>query len=270
MRKSVVLSIVVLLLAMVGMPWVNCAAGAPASGGSAAIDPKAVEVMQKMGSYMANLQKYKVHADRIVEVILPNDQRLHSDRAVDLFVQKPDRLRANVTSAKRELEFFFDGKTFTLYTPRTKYYGSVAAKPTIAEMIEYVGSEHDIDFPLVDVLYHSDVLLKEVVSGKHIGMSLIRGVKCHHLAFRQKDIDWQVWIEEGDKPLMRRMIINDKTQKGEPLSVTNLSDWDVTPTFEANLFTFTPPQDVQKIKFVAAGEAGKIQGISKGAKPAKQ
>ena len=269
MRKSVGVGSVALLFAMLCMPWVSCAAGAPASSGTPAIDPKAVEVMQKMGSYMASLQKYKVHADRIVEVILPNDQRLFSDNSVDLFVQRPDRLRANLISAKRDLEFFYDGKTFTLYTPRTKYYASVTAKPTIAEMIQNVSSEYDIDFPLRDVLYHYDVLLKEVVSGEYIGMSLIRGAKCDQLAFRQKDIDWQVWIEEGEKPLVRRIAISDKTQKGEPISVTSLSDWDVNPTFEEDLFTFSPPQDAQKIKIVAVKEAGKIQGISKGAKPGK-
>jgi hypothetical protein len=270
MRKSLVLIGVVLLLTMVMMPWVSSAAGAPASGGSETVDPKAVQVMQKMGNYMAGLQKFKVHSDRIMEVILPNDQKLHSDRSTDLFVQKPDRLRVKVTSTKRDLEFFYDGKTFTLYTPRQKYYASAPAKPTIGEMIQYAGTEYDIEFPLVDVLYHHDVLLKDVVSGAHVGMSLIQGVKCHQLAFRQKDIDWEVWIEEGDKPLVRRIAICDKTQKGEPLTVTDLSNWDVSPTFEADLFTFTPPPDVQKIKFLAAGQGGMIQGISKGGKPPKQ
>lgn len=270
MRKFCVSIGVVLLLAMVGMPWVSVAVGAPASKGSETLDPKAVEVMQKMGEYMASLQKFKVHSDRIMEMILPNDQKLHSDRSSDLFVQKPDQLRVTVTSAKRDMDFFYDGKTFTLYTRRQKYYASAPAKPTIGEMIEQASSEYDIEFPLVDVLYHHDVLLKEVMSGNYVGRSLIQGVMCHQLAFRQKDIDWQVWIEEGGKPLLRRLVISDKSQKGEPLTIISLSNWDVSPTFEAGLFTFTPPADAQKIKFVTVGKEMGIQGASTGAKPAKQ
>lgn len=270
MRKALVLGSVILLLAMAGMPCASCAAGATASTGTETVDPKAKELMQKMGDYMESLQKFEVHSNRIMEVILPNGQKLLSDRSSNLFVQKPDRIRVNVSSAKRELQYYFDGKTFTVYTPRLKYYASVAAKPTIGEMIEHMGDEYDIDFPLADVLSKQEDLMKEVVSGSYVGKSLIQGIMCHQLAFRQKDIDWEVWIEEGEKPLLRRLAIRDKSQKGDPLTVISLSDWDVNPTFDENLFTFTAPQDAHKIKLLATEATEKIQGISKGAKPAKE
>ena len=36
-----------------------------------------------------------------------------------------------------------------------------------------------------------------VIDAKHIGRGVIDGVECEHLAFRNLDTDWQIWIEAG-------------------------------------------------------------------------
>ena len=51
-------------------------------------------------------------------------------------------------------------------------------------------------------------------------LSKVQGQLCHHLAFRQEDIDWQIWIENGPTPLPRKFLITDKKAKG--LQVTAL------------------------------------------------
>jgi hypothetical protein len=36
------------------------------------------------------------------------------------------------------------------------------------------------------------------------------GVECDHLAFRNADTDWQIWIESGAKPIPRKYVITSK------------------------------------------------------------
>ena len=39
-----------------------------------------------------------------------------------------------------------------------------------------------------------------VLEAKHIGRGVVEGVECEHLAFRNLDTDWQIWVEVGDRP----------------------------------------------------------------------
>ncbi len=43
-------------------------------------------------------------------------------------------------------------------------------------------------------------LVDGVLEAKHIGRGVVDGVECEHLAFRNLDTDWQLWVEVGDRP----------------------------------------------------------------------
>jgi hypothetical protein len=91
-------------------------------------------------------------------------------------------------------------------------------------------------------------LLQEVTKIGYIGTSKIDGVECDHLAVRQTEVDWQVWIEKDETPLPRKLVITTKTQPAQTQFMTKLR-WDLSPTIDDNLFSFTPPQDAVRIRF---------------------
>ena len=62
-------------------------------------------------------------------------------------------------------------------------------------------------------------------------------------------MDWQIWIEDGPKPVPRRFTITSKKIEGTPEFVVELSDWDTDPDFTDEVFEFTPPRGAQKIEF---------------------
>jgi hypothetical protein len=41
-------------------------------------------------------------------------------------------------------------------------------------------------------------------------------VLCDHLAFRQLDTDWQLWVEKGSRPLPRKIVITTRYEVGDP------------------------------------------------------
>ena len=88
--------------------------------------------------------------------------------------------------------------------------------------------------------------MEGTLAGFYLGLSKVQGQLCHHLAFRQKEIDWQIWIENGPTPLPRKFLITDKKAKG--LQVTALlSQWNTSPQLEESLFTFVVPEKAEKV-----------------------
>ena len=50
------------------------------------------------------------------------------------------------------------------------------------------------------------------------------GVVCDHLAFRNLDTDWQIWVESGERPLPRKYVITSKTVAAAPQYTLRLRD----------------------------------------------
>ena len=179
-----------------------------------------------------------------------------------LEVSRPNKLRAHRKGDIVNQEFFYDGKTLTLYNPRDNLYATTAAPPTIDEMLDFAREKLDIIAPASELLYKNaaDKMLKESSSGFVVGPSVVAGVKSTHLAFRGSEVDWQIWIEDGDKPLPRKFILTSKKVAGEPQFTVLIRSWDVTPKLTDQEFSFTPPKGAKKIEFLQlTAEAAKAK-----------
>jgi hypothetical protein len=107
---------------------------------------------------------------------------------------------------------------------------------------------YNLRAPLADLIYANayDYLMEGTLAGFYLGLSKVQGQLCHHLAFRQKDIDWQIWIEDGPTPLPRKFLITDKKAKGLQFTAW-LSQWNTSPQLEDSLFTFVVPVKAEKV-----------------------
>ncbi len=81
--------------------------------------------------------------------------------------------------------------------------------------------------PLADLLYSDPyaVLMAGVTYGRYLGIHQAAGVACHHLAFSQATIEWQIWIDAGDKPLPRKLVISYVQEPGEPQYSAVIRRW---------------------------------------------
>jgi hypothetical protein len=115
--------------------------------------------------------------------------------------------------------------------------------------------------PGSDLIYKNayNILTEDVISGFYIGMSVVGGVKCHHLAFRGNEVDWQIWIEEGNKPLPKKFIVTSKWMTGAPQFTVTIKSWNLSPKLADNMFTFVPPKGAQKIDFIRLTSGGMSQ-----------
>jgi hypothetical protein len=103
-------------------------------------------------------------------------------------VRRPNHLRAEVLSDRKQRTFFYDGKTLTLYAPRVNYYASVGAPPTIAELLQVLDQKYGVEMPLADLfLWGTDKDgIADIKVATYIGPGYVGGVDCEHYAFRQQ------------------------------------------------------------------------------------
>ena len=120
---------------------------------------------------------------------------------------------------RRERMYLYDGKTFTLFAKRLNYYATVPAPPTIGQLADKLDENYGIGVPLSDLFrWGTPGWSTERITGGHATSARApsSGTTCQHYAFRQDDIDWQIWIQKGDNPLPRKLVITTKTDEARP------------------------------------------------------
>ena len=208
------------------------------------IEPQAAQVLKQMTEYLG-LQQFSVQAEITEDVLL--DSGLNSGReSVTASVRRPDRLRVDSEGDVDDRQLFYDGKTITLMDLSKNVYSTIDVPPDIDAALNHTIKAYNLR-ALADLIYANayDYLMEGTLAGFYLGLSKVQGHLCHHLAFRQKEIDWQIWIENGPTPLPRKFLITDKKAKG--LQVTALlSQWNTSPQLEESLFTFVVPAKAEK------------------------
>ena len=70
---------------------------------------------------------------------------------------------------------------------------------------------------------------------------------CEHLAFSLENVDWQIWIEAGARPVPRKIVITYKDEENSPQYTAILSNWDFQTKLPDFLFKFAPPDGAKEI-----------------------
>ncbi len=230
--------------------WTLSASGADVKTTNAKpIDPSADKLLKRMGDYLAESPFFSVSAEIWQDVQLGSGQQVQAGRTVELQVRRPDRFHAEVHSTRRNRELFYDGKSVTLLDRIQNFYGSVPAPATLDEALDTAIERFGIEMPLEDLVvsdpYQS--AMQKIVSGRDIGPVTVLGTPCEHLAFSLGAVDWQIWIEDGIKPVPRKIVITYKDEEGTPEYTAIFSHWDFQNKLPDFLFAFEPPSGASKI-----------------------
>jgi len=84
----------------------------------------------------------------------------------------------------------------------------------------------------------------------------VNGRRCHRLSFVEPGKEWELWIEAGDTPLLRRIAVNrlpghvERGPASRPISTNRFdeyitfSDWKTNTQLPPELFILEPPENV--------------------------
>jgi hypothetical protein len=231
------------------------AASAEAQQNSAAINPAAIKALNDMASYLRNLKAFQVESAITTDEVQDDGQLIQYAAKINFVVQMPNKLLATASSDRNERSFIYDGKTFTMFARRAGYYATVPAPPTLRELDDALSERYDIELPLADLFRFGSPNWKgaDIKAATDVGPSEVSGITCEHYAFRQDDVDWQVWIQKGEHPLPRKLVITTTTDAARPQHTATYT-WNLAPSFNEQSFTFVPPAGARKIVLATVGE----------------
>ncbi len=224
------------------------AADAPSAAQASSRDDKAIDRLTAMGQYLRGLKAFAVHADTTKDEVLINEQKLQFAGTADYLVQTPKHLRLEVKNDRRHRSYTYNGETLTQYAPRIGYYATMNVTGTIGEVLQQVREEY-LDLPLADLFLWGTGKAdpKDIREATSIGVERIGNRECDHYAFRQEDIDWQIWIQQGKQPLPLKLVITTTDEPSQPQYVAVLK-WNLSPKINKNDFRFIPPKNSKKIE----------------------
>ena len=232
------------------------------SGAAAAQDadlsPSPDELLRSMVTLLKSADAFTVHSEKTFDDVLEDGTKVQYAGASDLAMLRPDGLHINYGDDISAKEFWYDGRTFTLMDHLHNVYVTAPAAPTLPEAISQLQSEYGIFLPLASLLRAdpSGAYGEGVESRLYLGIHDVDGVRSHHVLFRGEKIDWQLWIEDGDLPLLRKVVVTYKTLPGSPQDIVVLTDWELHPELDHEDFAADVPDHAIRAAFLGAEEQG--------------
>lgn len=224
---------------------------AGASGTSGRIEPAADQILREMGAYLAAATELRFAADVSYDVVRSGRRVLLGGHA-DIAVRRPDRLHTRFDGDERRNQVMIDGRSFIFYNALTNTYARMEVPAGLDAALDSVFEATGQAVPIADLMYSDPyrTLIENAEGGSVVGRHIVDGAVCHHLAFSNPAIDWQLWIEDGPQPVPRQLVITYKNLPGVPQFIARLSGWDLRPQISSGYFEFRPPEGSAEIDFL--------------------
>ena len=227
----------------------------------ASADPaSAKQVLKSMSDYMASQKNLSARFDASLDVVTPAAEKIQFASSGNMQLSRPDKLHVVRQGGYSDVELVYDGQTATVVDRGYNLYAQLKSPGTVDHLIDQLRSAHDFDMPGADLLLTRsyDELIRDVVEAKHIGVGIVEGHECNHLAFRNADTDWQIWVRIGEKPLPCKMIITSKAVTAAPEYTVQFHEWKTGEAGDSAAFVYRPQPGAKQVAFSELKNIGEL------------
>jgi hypothetical protein len=212
-------------------------------------DPEALAELKRATDFLTALPRFTLKATVAYDVIQNDGRRLQFEKEGNISLQRPDRVFAEIHfDDGRHRKVWYDGKTLSIAELSKKLHTQTKAPPTIDGMLDMLEVLLKNPLPLADLFYSNlSPLEQRAEEADIVEDSLVDGRPCTHLAFRGETVDWQIWVEQGVTPFIRKLAISYREEPGTPQFFATLDLWETPERFNDDLFTFVAPAGSQWI-----------------------
>jgi hypothetical protein len=210
-----------------------------------------------MADFLKKQPQFSFKAEVTDDRVYAGGRKLQYGLDMEAFFQRPDKLRLNGNGDLEHKQLIHDGKALTLYDQDKNHYGVIEVGGDIDAALDKASREHGLHVGLAELGANrfAEHVQQGLSNALYVGVSKVRGVPCHHLAFDKEQVHYQVWIETGEKPLLCKVVATQKKLPLAPQWTAYFSDWNFSPPLAANLFTFIAPAGAQQVKFMPVAKA---------------
>ncbi len=216
----------------------------------------AKKLLRGMSDYVASQQAISFNYDAGLEVVTKDDQKLALMSSGNVVLNRPDKVRFTRVGGFADIEGVFDGKMLTLFGKNAGIYVQADAPGTFDQLVDALQEKFKRPMPVADLLITNsyDELMNDVTDIKDLGSGVVGGVECDYLAFRKKEVDFQIWIAQGSKPYPCRFSITSRAVNGNPQYTIEVRDWRTGSNAEKADFAFKNPSNARKVEATEARE----------------
>ncbi len=232
-------------------------------------DQDAAKILKAMTDYVAGQKVISATYDTDIEVLTNDLQKIQFAASGQMLLSRPDKARASRKGGYADVELIYDGKTLSVLGKNVNAYAQTDFTGSFDQLVVELRNHFGVAIPGADLLMSGayNELMKDVLDAKHIGRGVIDGIECDHLAFRNPDVDWQLWVEVGSRPIPLKYVITSKAVTGGPQYTLRIKDWKTDVQIPADAFAFKPPADVKKVDFGALSGIDEVPpGVAPGEK----
>jgi len=216
------------------------------------VDDDAVAILKGAVELLRATDSFHVVTESGFDVVQSDGQKIEFGATRRATIQRPNRARFETHRRDgKNVVVVFDGNDMWVYSPTHDVYARTSQPGGIGDSIELLTEELGINAPLSD-LYTTDVgstLAEGLRSCYVVGESTVGGQVCDHVAVRNDYADYQIWVEKGEQPLLRRIVITYREEPGEPQFWANFTEWNMAPAANSRTFVFQPPEGSEQIQF---------------------
>ena len=230
-----------------------------------AIEPAALDILKAASEKLASAKSISFHALGAFDVPARNGQPLFYFSRSDVLLARPNKLRVIVPGDGPPSEFYFDGSTVAVLTPKEDLIAVAAVPGNVEEMLGKIYEKAGIYFPFVDFLVSDPykALTTGLKSAFVIGKStLVGGTTTDVLSISDENVHLQIWIGAEDK-LPRLIWATDASSADKPRHMVEFSDWKLNGDVTGEFFAPKRTATTKEIPFARPEEAGSEGGAAK-------
>lgn len=237
------------------------------------LDVKVDQLLKKMSDFYAGLKSFKT----VLQYKITVRQGAEKDERKTAFkvsVQRPNKLSITIDGSDRDRyngsEVRMDGDNRYLYNPRLGYIKDKATSTFFESFRDReffyatgfnFGGLNALECLLAENPYQFMQKVYGINNSSVIGKETIDGVECEHIKIEAPKMAWDMWIENGKTPWLRRI----SPGLGKMIGDQNISIvFDYTQLSDAKIadseFKFAPPSAAKEIKTFFGDKQGTESG----------
>ena len=142
-----------ILTSIIGLCFIFSPVSAKELTNSTTIQPQANKILKRMSNYLDRLKQFSFNAEISLDTKSNAGEKFKLHRNVSISVSRPNQLKAMVRGDIHTLDFYYNGKTITLFNPKLNVYGIIKMHGNIESALNYAREKFYVQAPLAELIY---------------------------------------------------------------------------------------------------------------------
>ncbi|MEM1185922.1 MAG: DUF2092 domain-containing protein [Planctomycetota bacterium] len=214
-----------------------------------AVDERSQSIVLGMGEFLSGLRQLSFTATVWYDRVLDSGKIVEVHEVHEIAVKRPGKLRATVLGENGLRAAIVGDGVATIVDPVSHRYFQCAVPPSVGGAVDVMVIDLGLSLPSADFVYDDSgaSMLGAVETSTYLGIVPIDGEPCHHMAFSQEGLEWQLWVSAGVHPTPTRISLRYTDRPGAPRFTADL-DWQLsTVAFDDSAFTFVPDHGMTSV-----------------------